>query len=278
MNDRYLIHYGVKGMKWGVRKKYYTSSMNSDRVLKKGTAYQNISRNSKRDISRNTPIYTSHTYNDNNAYAGRYADSMKFLGDTPYKNVLELNKDIKIPSQRKAAEYFLDMYKKDPEGVSKAIGQAYADLDWFHGIDKFRNWNANRISSKFQSKGEDWVLNKGYMTFNQTMMTDKKYKLRTDYYSILRKNGYSGLLDVNDIQTGYGAEDPIIFIHPKGNLKLKSSKPLTSGEIELANARYQYNQALKERKSFNNIVNADQPYRSAKKYLKETEKKYGSSK
>ena len=278
MNDRYLIHYGVKGMKWGVRKKYYTSSMNSDRVLKKGTTYQNISKNNKRDISRNTPVYTSHTYNDNNAYAGHYAESMKFFGDTPYKNVLELNKDVKIPSQKKAAEYFLDMYKKDPKGVSNAIGQAYADLDWFNGIKKFRNWNANRISNKFQTKGEDWVLNKGYMTFNQTMMTDKKYKARTDYYNTLRKHGYGGLLDVNDIQTGYGAEDPIIFIHPKGSMKLKESKPLSNKDIEIASARYNYNKALKNRKSFDNIVNADQPYRTAKKELKKVEKKYGLDK
>ena len=269
------MHYGVKGMKWGVRKKYYTSSMTSDRTLTRGSEYQNISRNRARDLSANNPVYTSHTDADNNAYAGRYADGMKFLGDTPYSNTLVLNKDIKMPSQEKAAKMFLEMYKQDPKGVSDSIGRAYADLDYLHGISKYRDWNANRISKKFRTKGEDWVVHKGYLTFNQTLMSEDKYIARTKYFDSLMKHGYDALLDVNDIQTGYGTKDPIIFINPKSSMSVKKSVPLTNSEIELATARYNYDQAVRNRKSFDNIVNLDSNYRSAKKYLKQVEKKQG---
>ena len=274
MSD-YLIHYGVKGMRWGVRKKYYTNSMSSDRTLKRGTEYQNVSRNKARDLSNNAPVYTSHLESDNNAYAGRYADGMRFLGDTPYNNTLVLNKDIKMPSQEKAAKVFLDMYNKDPKGVSDSIGMAYADLDFLHGISKYRDWNANRISKKFQTKGEDWVLHKGYLTFNQTLMSDRKYTARIEYFNSLTKHGYDALLDINDIQTGYGTKDPIIFINPKSSMSVRKSVPLTDPEIELATARYRYDQAVKNRKSFSNIVNFDSDYQSAKKYLKQVEKKQG---
>lgn len=37
MNSNELEHYGVKGMKWGVRKKYYTDDMDNDVVIKQGS-------------------------------------------------------------------------------------------------------------------------------------------------------------------------------------------------------------------------------------------------
>lgn len=271
-ND-YLQHYGVKGMKWGVRKKYYKSYMDNDRTLKKGFKVQNISADKPRDISKNNPTYTSHTTHDNNAYAGQYAYNMALMGRKPYKNSLEVIKDVKIPSQKKAVETFMEMYNKDPEGVSKSIGKAYAELDWFNGISKIRNYNAQRISKKFSKKGSDWVESKGYLLFNQSMMATKETAARDKYYDILRKKGYGAISDINDVQTGYGADDPIIFINSKGTLKNVESRKLTFDEIEIASARYEYDEAVKKRGVVDSLVYGE--YRTAKKNLRRIEKKHG---
>ena len=271
--DDELYHYGVKGMKWGVRKKYYKSYMDSDRTLKKDFKVGNVSGNKPRDISANNPTYTYHTKHDRNAYTGRYASSFRFMGDKVYENSLVLTKDVKIPSQKKAVETFMELYSKDPEGMSKSIGKAYAELDWFNGIDKIRNANANRIAKKFSKKGSDWVESKGYLLFNQSMMATKESDARNRYYDLLLKKGYDAISDVNDVQTGYGSDDPIIFINPKSTLKNVKARELTADEIELANARYQYDEAVKNRGIVDELFYGN--YRTAKRNLKRVEKKQG---
>lgn len=271
--DNELLHYGVKGMKWGVRKKYYKDYMDNDRVIKKGQKMQNISMDERRDLSLNKPTYTSYTDHDNNAYAGYYAQSRTIYGYKPYKNTLEVTKDVKIPSQKKAVETFIEMYNKDPEGVSKSIGNAYAELDFFNGIDKIKNKNAERIANKYKNKGEEWLSTKGYLIFNQSMMATKEDKARTEYYKLLSKKGYDAISDINDVQTGYNSDDPIIFINPKKTLKNVESRQLNIDEIEIAAARYRYDEARKNRGLVDTLLY--QEYSNAKKNMKRVENKYG---
>lgn len=166
----------------------------------------------------------------------------------------------------------MELYKKDPKGMAESIGKAYAELDFFHGIKKFRDWNANRIAEKFYKKGEDWVKSKGYLLFNQSMMSEKESKARVKYYDLLMKKGYDAISDINDVQTGYNSDDPIIFINPKKTMKNVKSRELTEDEVEIANARYLYDEGLKK-KGIRDIIDRD--YSFAKKYIKEVEKKQG---
>lgn len=269
-SDERLKHVGVKGMKWGVHKKYYKSYMDSDRVLKKGFNIYNVSSGKKRDIRENTPMYGSHTENDRNAYGGQYAKNINWYGQKAYGNQFLLTKDVKIPSQKKTVDVFMELYKKDPVGMSNSIGKAYSELDYFHRVAKIRDYNAKRISKKLQKKGEEWVRNKGYLMFNQSMMAPKESEARTKYYDLLMKKGYKAISDVNDVQN-YGSDDPIIFINPKKTLKNVKSKELTLDEIEIANARYEYSEATKEKGIIDTLFYGE--YRRTKKQLKEVEKK-----
>ena len=262
----------VGGRKYGVKKKYYKSYMDEDRVLEKGKHIQNISKNEKRDIDRGAPVYGAHTRHDKNAYAGQYARGMIDWGDKAILNDMVLTKNVKVASQKTAVNTFMELYKKDPKGMAESIGKAYAELDFFHGIKKFRDWNANRIAEKFSKKGEDWVKSKGYLLFNQSMMSEKESKARVKYYDLLMKKGYDAISDINDVQTGYNSDDPIIFINPKKTMKNVKSRELTEDEVEIANARYLYDEGLKK-KGIRDIIDRD--YSFAKKYIKEVEKKQG---
>lgn len=272
-NDE-LQHFGVRGMKWGVKKKYHQDHMNSDRILKKGLQVQNISTNTARDISKGSPVYGSYTKSDNRAYSGHYAKSINDMGDKAVINSLVLTKDINIPSQKKTVDTFMELYNKDPKGMSDSIGKAYSELTYFNGIAKIRNYNANRISKKMQKKGQDWVENKGYLLFNQSMMAPKESKARVKYYDLLMKKGYNAISDINDIQSGYNSKDPIIFINPKDTIKNVKSRQLNTDEIELANARYEYDDAVKNHVLIEKII-PDSNYNTTKRNLKRIEKQQG---
>lgn len=61
-----LFHFGVTGMKWGIRKK--KDSLNSkDRILKKGTEIQSISKG-ELSLEKGRRLYSSHTKFDNDSY------------------------------------------------------------------------------------------------------------------------------------------------------------------------------------------------------------------
>lgn len=269
MDQNDLMHYGVKGMKWGVRKKYYNKSMDNDMVIKKGSTIQNISRDQKRRIG-DSPVYGSHKKSDNNAYAGWYANQLNFYGYDAIKNDLKVIKDIKIPSEKKAVENFYEMYKKDPKGVAKSIARSKSDIVAFNKIESIRSFNEKRYEKQLLTKGEKWIKTKGYEMFNQSIMSDSNTKARTEYFNMLINKGYSGIRDVNDINNS-GVEEPIIYFNAKNTLKNVKSSKLTESEIELAMARKRYDDALKKDSLINRIVSDE--LRDSKKNLERLEKR-----
>ena len=126
--DEYLAHFGVKGMKWGVRKESYNSQkdrINSqDRVIKSGTVIQNISqRQLNTTDKRSSRMYAAYTSYDKASYIDMMA-GFQYDGKG-YKNEFLVKKDLKIPSDKAVVKAFAETAKKNPQKVAKEMADAY---------------------------------------------------------------------------------------------------------------------------------------------------------
>lgn len=120
MKNNYLKHYGVKGMKWGVRKDSYSKrssnnkasksktvnkSKNGDRIISKGSTLYRISRDPNDITSSNSNRkYYSTNKSDNEQWKniiGKYGETHSFK--------YTITKDLKIAKATKAGKILAKM-------------------------------------------------------------------------------------------------------------------------------------------------------------------------
>lgn len=235
----FLRHYGVKGMKWGVRKDLYRDSYNKDLVLEKGSTIQNVSGKTE-TILDGRPVYGAHTELDRLSYRGEYADYVKeWQSRTVYQNDLKVVADLKIPSQKNAVNVFMKTYKQDPEGMSRSIAKAKADVSMLGHLGKSFGLDVeSRTVKNFAKKGDDWIQNEGFAHFNKSMMSSAEVHARSKYFDALLANGYGGVRDTHDINNAYRSEDPVIIIAPHKSLTRGNASKLTRKDIDAAVLEY----------------------------------------
>ena len=237
-----LVHYGVKGMKWGIRKDKYESNEHFQKgyELKKGDVIQNISVNTPRTVRKGyTPIYGAVTKKDKANYKGFYSNWLG--GDKIYDNALIVNKNLKVASQKDAADEFAKMISEDTKGYGKALAKAGAGQTipslLFAPLGAIRR---HSIAKKYREAGEDWVKKEGYAKFNQLMNTDDKNyaPIREKYFKRLSDKGYGAIFDTNDVNTDY-ADEPIILINPSRDVVNGKSVVLSQNDIDNAFSEYE---------------------------------------
>lgn len=138
-----LKHYGVKGMRWGVRhiKPKNGSSKGKRRIgwdddilVSKGTKAYRISTSNKENASR---LYVTVDQNDRNFYKGTWGRAMRTSAgtakkdDTLYENIYKTKKDLVSPSAAKRQKYAADI-SKDPDVVDEIAR------------NKIRKWLCNK--------------------------------------------------------------------------------------------------------------------------------------
>jgi len=237
--DEELKHYGVKGMKWGVRKERETSRRRStllpgDTVLRKGTTFQRIATGS--NMAYTQGVFLSYTAKDKDLYRGvlgRMRVSWLIQNEPGKVQLKQLtmtaNKDIRIPSKEKRIEELEKLLKTDKEAVIALINEGET---------------TSRRSKGYDVNKTNAVDNTMYERFNHSLgLGVEKHPVIAKYYKSLKEQGYDAIPDENDIRLStFKARAPVILFDTMDSIGDIKVKNLSAGEVFAA-----YNRTIGEK-------------------------------
>jgi hypothetical protein len=230
----YLLHFGVKGMRWGVRRSlkqlgYKTNSRDKNKediVLNKGTTFQRIVTSSNSGYTKG--VYTSYKTADKDLYKGvlgrmRVQSLLKETGDVSLKELsMVAKKDIRIPSKETRLKEFSKLYNDDKAGVMNLIND--------HEVSRY----GRKEKSGFDLKDKR-QLTDAYEKFNDALSVGTHSPhghVIEKYYDTLSKKGYDAIPDENDIRLStFKAQAPIIMFNTAQSIGRVKVRELSASEV-----------------------------------------------
>lgn len=238
-----LYHYGIKGMKWGVRRfqnkdgsltlagqrKYGETNT---RTLKSGTEIQNISRSKLHyNNKKSNRIYGSYTDSDKNEYIDMMGNFQ--YNERGYKNTFIVKKDIKIASEREAVKTIAEMFKENPKELSKMMAIAYNAVNTPMLFIKTQKGFERKMSELIKDPESKKSMKLGRDFIKTIPMTNKASTTANDFYTRMVKKGFDAVLDTNDAYGHDPTQDPLIIFNMKKLGKTTSVK-LTKDDLDAA--------------------------------------------
>jgi len=234
-NGSCLKHYGVKGMKWGVRRYQNPDGTRihanpglkpGDIVIPKGTQFQRIATGS--NMSYTTGVYLAYKAGDKDLYRGMLgrARLTYMIKNEPGKVKLKqltmtANKDIRIPTMETRVGEMRKLLETDKEAVVGLINESR---------------KINRRPGRYDAETltEKDINQTMYRRFNDALAlgTNSTHgKVISKYYDALRKQGYDAIPDENDIRYSARAKAPVILFDTMDSIGSIKVKNLTAGEV-----------------------------------------------
>lgn len=215
-------------------KKDLDNPRNSSYIVPKGSKIQRLSRFDESKAKGHA--YVTFDPEDNERYKGffgklltRTAAAEKAKGATEgtevYVHDIVAREHLWSPSKRDRIQTFLNMYKDDPIGMGKTLGnyhtKEFHDTGW---LPKFvyRRQYANLHGSQ--------KITKGYRTFVKAIGDEKNKKLRDSYFERLGKMGYNMIQDDQD--SGRSGIKPSIVLDRSRSLSYNGKRTLLGDEVK----------------------------------------------
>lgn len=267
MNELFLKHHGVKGMKWGEKNgppypidkaskfkqetyeyktglripayNFRTSQKANKNAYKAGSKVYHVTRTKDFDLQKIKEIGTDRLYAyseeyDKSIYEGFFAAWKRHRNTPAYVVEMKLKEDLKLA---------------DRHAVSNAITQAAKKNDSFKNdfseeiTNMIDDHSDKPLTAEERITTKDWV----YKSIGANNKDSKKVALLfvqygpydggRPYYSVieeLKSKGYNGLIDINDQRqkTGMiGATMPFILIDPLKTAEMVKVRELTENDM-----------------------------------------------
>lgn len=202
----------------------------TDGIIKSGTTMQTIiGSDPNRDF--NNPFYTAYHESDKKKYVGLYGGGQMggAFGAKVHKVTMNVAKDVKVASNDKAKQAFMDLYKNDADFYS-SVNNRLKNVAL--GNPKFNS--AQKIARK-GAIASDKEIKKLYDAFNFSLVdhSEQGNKDSGKFYSKLKEMGYDAVKDINDKKySGYNSKDPVIVFDRKDKINVNKAVEIDTNELK----------------------------------------------
>lgn len=219
-----LYHYGVKGMKWGVRRsqdeldrlagRAYKVEYGSDGsyILKKGSTLHRVSANT--NPNRKGYAYVSFINEDVKGYRkeiAQWLDEENGGGVKTFDLTMKATKDIRVPSEVTKVNTFLDLI-----GHNKIDTIDMAVLNYNSTYNGKLVGKPQRLRDSMIKKGLDENTATAYALFSMCLYKNQDYK--DVFFKSLRDQGYDA---VEDLEDSFSHRiNPLIIFERENSLKV----------------------------------------------------------